>query len=98
MQIKITIYRYFCLQAQTFCGNIAFLHCTVRIVFKFLDTYGTAVARSFRKGSVMGEEIFGPLMPIITFDDFNKTVFALKEKEKPLPNSTPFTAGTENSK
>ena len=34
--------------------------------------------------SVMGEEIFGPLMPIITFDDFNKTVFALKEKEKPL--------------
>ncbi len=34
--------------------------------------------------AVMGEEIFGPIMPIIAFDDFEKTVFSLKEKAKPL--------------
>lgn len=34
--------------------------------------------------AVMGEEIFGPIMPIITFEDFDKTVDALKDKDKPL--------------
>ncbi len=34
--------------------------------------------------AVMGEEIFGPIMPILTFDDFDKLVEKLKDKEKPL--------------
>lgn len=34
--------------------------------------------------AVMGEEIFGPIMPILTFDSFDKTVDELKEKDKPL--------------
>lgn len=34
--------------------------------------------------AVMGEEIFGPLLPVLTFDDFDALVDALKEKEKPL--------------
>ncbi|MBE6643716.1 MAG: aldehyde dehydrogenase [Ruminococcaceae bacterium] len=38
-------------------------------------TYGDAV---------MGEEIFGPIMPIITFNDFDKVVDELKIKDKPL--------------
>lgn len=38
-------------------------------------TYGDAV---------MGEEIFGPIMPILTFDCFDSVVDGLKEKDKPL--------------
>ncbi len=34
--------------------------------------------------AVMGEEIFGPIMPIITFDSFDKVVEELKNKDKPL--------------
>lgn len=34
--------------------------------------------------AVMGEEIFGPIMPILTFDDFDKMVYNLKDKDKPL--------------
>ena len=34
--------------------------------------------------AVMGEEIFGPIMPIITFDDFDAVVNELKPKDKPL--------------
>lgn len=34
--------------------------------------------------SVMCEEIFGPIMPIITFEDFDSVVNELKKKEKPL--------------
>ncbi len=34
--------------------------------------------------AVMGEEIFGPIMPIITFDSFDKVVEELKGKDKPL--------------
>ncbi len=34
--------------------------------------------------AVMGEEIFGPIMPILTFDDFDKLVDDLKDKDKPL--------------
>ncbi len=33
---------------------------------------------------VMEEEIFGPIMPIITFKDFDKLILELKEKAKPL--------------
>ena len=34
--------------------------------------------------AVMGEEIFGPIMPILTFDDFDKMVDDLKDKDKHL--------------
>lgn len=34
--------------------------------------------------AVMGEEIFGPIMPILTFDDFDSVVNELKSKDKPL--------------
>lgn len=34
--------------------------------------------------AVMGEEIFGPIMPILTFDDFDMMVDELKTKDKPL--------------
>ena len=33
---------------------------------------------------VMGEEIFGPIMPILTFDSFDDVVDTLKDKDKPL--------------
>ena len=34
--------------------------------------------------AVMGEEIFGPIMPILTFDDFDGLLDDLKGKDKPL--------------
>ena len=34
--------------------------------------------------AVMGEEIFGPIMPILTFDDFDDMIRELKDKDKPL--------------
>ena len=34
--------------------------------------------------AVMGEEIFGPIMPVIAFDDFDRLVDELKTKSKPL--------------
>lgn len=34
--------------------------------------------------AVMGEEIFGPIMPILTFDKFDTVVDELKDKAKPL--------------
>jgi len=34
--------------------------------------------------AVMGEEIFGPILPILTYDDFDAVVNNLKTKEKPL--------------
>lgn len=34
--------------------------------------------------AVMGEEIFGPIMPILTFDNFDSLVDELKTKDKPL--------------
>lgn len=33
---------------------------------------------------VMHEEIFGPIMPILTFDEFDAVIRDLKEKDKPL--------------
>lgn len=33
---------------------------------------------------VMGEEIFGPIMPVLTFDRFDSVVDDLKNKDKPL--------------
>jgi len=34
--------------------------------------------------AVMDEEIFGPIMPILTYDDFDAMIDSLKEKDKPL--------------
>ncbi len=34
--------------------------------------------------SVMKEEIFGPIMPILYYDDFDSIINTLKQKEKPL--------------
>ena len=34
--------------------------------------------------AVMGEEIFGPIMPILTYDDFDAVVDDLKDKDEPL--------------
>ena len=34
--------------------------------------------------AVMGEEIFGPIMPVLTFDSFDTVIDELKEKAKPL--------------
>ena len=34
--------------------------------------------------AVMGEEIFGPILPIIAYDDFDAVVDELKNKDKPL--------------
>ena len=34
--------------------------------------------------AVMKEEIFGPIMPILTFDNFDSLIEELKDKEKPL--------------
>ena len=37
-----------------------------------------------RADAVMGEEIFGPVLPVLTFDDFDEMVAAQKDREKPL--------------
>ena len=33
---------------------------------------------------VMGEEIFGPILPVLTFEDFNEVYELLQDKQKPL--------------
>ena len=37
-----------------------------------------------QKDAVMGEEIFGPILPVLTFEDFDSLLAELKQKEKPL--------------
>jgi aldehyde dehydrogenase (NAD+) len=37
-----------------------------------------------RKDPIMQEEIFGPLLPILTFKDINEVILDLKQQEKPL--------------
>ncbi len=34
--------------------------------------------------AVMAEEIFGPIMPVLTFDDFDDIIDELKDKDRPL--------------
>lgn len=53
------------------------------------DTLSQRIAPTVMDGvtetdAVMGEEIFGPIMPILTFDDFDVVVDELKRKAKPL--------------
>lgn len=63
----------------------------VKLVFQNIETAFEAcrIAPTVMDGvtyddAVMGEEIFGPVMPIITFDDFEVIVRELKNKPKPL--------------
>jgi len=44
----------------------------------------TVMDRVTNDDAVMGEEIFGPIMPILAFDDFDTMVDELKTKDKPL--------------
>ena len=51
------------------------------------DTYQiapTVMDNVTEADAVMGEEIFGPIMPILTFDNFDGVVDNLKDKDKPL--------------
>ncbi|MBE6984338.1 MAG: aldehyde dehydrogenase [Ruminococcaceae bacterium] len=36
------------------------------------------------RDAVMGEEIFGPILPVLTYDSFGQALDDLKDKEKPL--------------
>ena len=47
--------------------------------------------------AVMGEEIFGPILPVLTFDDFDAVVDELKTKDKPLALYL-FTSNREHKK
>lgn len=44
----------------------------------------TVMDNVIESDAVMGEEIFGPIMPILTFDSFEQVMADLKEKDKPL--------------
>lgn len=44
----------------------------------------TVMDRVTEEDAVMGEEIFGPVLPILTFEDFDDMLDSLKDKEKPL--------------
>ena len=44
--------------------------------------------------AVMGEEFFGPIMPILAFDDFDAVVDELKQKDTMIPSVTIALAGT----
>lgn len=44
----------------------------------------TVIDNVTQDDAVMGEEIFGPIMPILTFDDFDAVINDLKGKDKPL--------------
>ncbi len=44
----------------------------------------TVMDNASYEDAVMGEEIFGPIMPVLTFDNFDSLVDELKGKDKPL--------------
>lgn len=44
----------------------------------------TILTEVTRQDPVMQEEIFGPIMPVIEFDDLDQEIKILKEQEKPL--------------
>lgn len=44
----------------------------------------TIMDRVTRDDAVMGEEIFGPILPILTFDSFDEMLADLKNRDKPL--------------
>ncbi len=44
----------------------------------------TVMDRVTEEDAVMGEEIFGPILPILTFEDFDTMIDSLKDKDKPL--------------
>ncbi|MBE6648308.1 MAG: aldehyde dehydrogenase [Ruminococcaceae bacterium] len=51
---------------------------------KSLQIAPTVMDNVTENDAVMREEIFGPLMPVLTFDNFDSVVDELKLKEKPL--------------
>lgn len=53
------------------------------------DVFACRIAPTVMDGvdwndAVMGEEIFGPIMPILTYESFDKLIPLLKAKDKPL--------------
>lgn len=44
----------------------------------------TVMDQVTREDAVMGQEIFGPVMPILTYEDFDAMVDSLKDLDKPL--------------
>ncbi len=44
----------------------------------------TVMDQVTQQDSVMGQEIFGPIMPVLTFTSFDQVVYDLKKKDKPL--------------
>lgn len=44
----------------------------------------TIMTRVTCQDAVMGEEIFGPILPVLTFDSFDELVADLKNRDKPL--------------
>ena len=44
----------------------------------------TLVAEPTAKHPIMGEEIFGPILPIIPYDDLEEVIRAIKERPSPL--------------
>ena len=52
--------------------------------FKKCKISPTVMDNVTREDAVMKEEIFGPVLPILGYDDFDKVVAELKNLEKPL--------------
>ncbi|MBO5905836.1 MAG: aldehyde dehydrogenase family protein, partial [Kiritimatiellae bacterium] len=44
----------------------------------------TVMDKVTREDAIMREEIFGPILPILSYDDFDKVIAELKTLEKPL--------------
>lgn len=51
---------------------------------KTCQIFPTVLDNVTEEDAIMQEEIFGPIMPIMTFSDFDKMIDDLKKKEKPL--------------
>jgi|LauGreDrversion4_2_1035121.scaffolds.fasta_scaffold1003744_1 acyl-CoA reductase-like NAD-dependent aldehyde dehydrogenase len=44
----------------------------------------TVVVNPSMESALMREEIFGPILPVITYNNFNEVIKILNSKEKPL--------------
>ena len=51
---------------------------------KTLQIAPTVMDNVTESDAVMGEEIFGPILPVLTYDDFDRLMSELKNKDKPL--------------
>lgn len=52
--------------------------------YQSLKIHPTLILEPAMDSDIMNEEIFGPLLPIITYSDINKVVSSLKKRDKPL--------------